>query len=267
MERIDQLLVRKGYFESRQKAKFAIENGAVFVNDKQVQKVSQKIEEESTIKVKIETLKYVSKGGLKLEKAIQVFDISLTNKICIDIGASTGGFTDCMIQNGANKVYAIDVGHGQLVDSLKRNEKVINMEGTNIKDVKEKELQDVDFISVDVSFVSLLHILPKAYELLKPKGEFVGLIKPQFEAGSKHLNKQGVVKDKKIHEKVIRNVIILANNLNFKLLGIEYSPIKGAKGNIEYLIYLQKEEKKEGLNMDQIRKEIWTVVNNTKELI
>ena len=183
---------------------------------------------------------YVSRGGLKLEKAINVFKINLQSKVCIDIGASTGGFTDCMLQNGATKIYSIDVGHNQLAQRLKENEKVINLEGTNIKDINTKEFEKVDFISIDVSFISLTNILSYATELLKTEGKMVTLIKPQFEVGKELINKNGVVKNKSAHKKSIEKVINHAIEIGLKIIDLDYSPIKGPAGNIEYIAYLGK---------------------------
>lgn len=239
-DRIDNILVKLEYFPTRQKAKYAIENNCVYVEDKPITKPSKVIDEESKIEIKGETLKFVSRGGLKLDKAIDVFKIDLKEKICIDIGASTGGFTDCMLQNGAKKVYAIDVGHDQLDESLKQDNRVINLEGTNIKEIRIDEFEKVDFISIDVSFISLTAVLDKAYELLKQNGEIVVLIKPQFEAGTEYINKNGVVKDKKVHLKVIEKVMLFASSLQFEISNLDYSPIKGPAGNIEYLLYLKK---------------------------
>lgn len=239
-DRIDNILVKLEYFPTRQKAKYAIENNCVYVEDKLIVKPSKVIDEESKIEIKGETLKFVSRGGLKLDKAIDVFEINLQQRICIDIGASTGGFTDCMLQNGAKKVYAIDVGHDQLNEKLKQDNRVINLEGINIKEVQIDKFEKVDFIGTDVSFISLTAVLDKAYELLKQKGEMVVLIKPQFEAGKEYINKNGVVKDKKVHLKVIEKIMLFASSLQFEILGLEYSPIKGPAGNIEYLLYLRK---------------------------
>ena len=241
-ERIDSALVKRGLFTTRQKAKFAIENGNVYVNSIQIKKSNKVISNDDKIEIKGQGLNYVSRGGLKLERAIQEFSINLKGKICADIGASTGGFTDCMLQNGADKVYAIDVGHAQLDNKLLQDEKVVNMEGTNIKEIDTNKIEKLDFISSDVSFISETHVLPKIYEMLKIKGKSVILIKPQFEAGKVNLNKNGVVKDIKVHQKVIQNIIIFANKLGFKIINLTYSPIKGPAGNIEYLLYLERNE-------------------------
>lgn len=241
-ERLDNYLVRNNIFESRQKAKYAISNGNVYVNGIQETKSSKTVGEKDKIEIKGETLPYVSRGGLKLEKAIKQFKILLKDKICIDIGASTGGFTDCMLQSGAQKVYAIDVGTNQLDEKIKNNNKVINMEKTNIRDLDSNSIEKADFIGTDVSFISIKYVLPKIYELLKIKGIAVVLIKPQFEAGPQNISKTGVVKDIKIHKKIILNIILLANKLGFNILNLDYSPIKGPAGNIEYLLYLEKNE-------------------------
>lgn len=238
-ERIDNILVKKGYFSTRQKAQYAIENECIYVENKLITKPGKLIEENSSIDIKGETLPFVSRGGLKLEKAINVFKINLQEKVCIDIGASTGGFTDCMLQNGASKVLAIDVGHNQLAEALKKDLRVINIEGTNIKDIDISKFEKVDFIATDVSFISLTHVLDKAHELLKDNGEMIALIKPQFEAGEEFINKNGVVKDKKIHLKVIEKIMLYANSLKFEIANIDYSPIKGPAGNIEYLLWLK----------------------------
>ena len=241
-DRLDVVLVNKKYFPTRQKAKYEIEKGNIYVNGKQITKSSKIIDYNDEIEVRGTTLKYVSRGGLKLEKAINTFEIVLKNKICADIGASTGGFTDCMLKNGAQKVYAIDVGHSQLAETLKEDERVINLEGTNIRDLDTNSIEKLDFISSDVSFISEAHVLPKIYELLKIKGRAVVLIKPQFEAGNQNLNKNGVVKNIKVHQKVIQNIVILANKLGFRIIDVTYSPIKGPAGNIEYLLYIEKNE-------------------------
>ena len=241
-ERLDNFLVRNNYFSSRQKAKYAIDNGNIFVNGIEEKKSSKMVSSVDKIEVKGELLPFVSKGGLKLDKAVNKFKIALIDKICMDIGASTGGFTDCMLQNKAKKVYAVDVGTDQLDEKIKSNKKVVNMEQTNIKDIEVQNIEQIDFIGTDVSFISIVHVLPKIYELLKIKGKAVILIKPQFEVGAKNINKNGVVKDIKIHKKIILNTILLANKLGFSILGLDYSPIKGPAGNIEYLLYLEKNE-------------------------
>ena len=239
--RIDAQLVALGLAESREKAKAYIMSGIVFVNNQKVDKAGDTIKPEDKIEVRGATLKYVSRGGLKLEKAMQNFGLKLNGKICADIGASTGGFTDCMLQNGAEKVYAIDVGYGQLAWKLRTDERVINLERTNFRYVTEKEVPDkLDFASVDVSFISLSHILPVMNTLLKDSATAVCLIKPQFEAGKENVGKKGVVRDKSVHIAVIDKIIDLVDTNNFTLLGLDFSPIKGPEGNIEYLCYIQK---------------------------
>lgn len=265
-DRIDNLLVSKGYFSTRQKAKYAIEKECIYVNGELIKKSSKVFnDEEINIEIRGETLQFVSRGGLKLDKAIKEFKLDLNEKICVDIGASTGGFTDCMLQNGARKVYSIDVGHGQLDEKLKQDEKVVNLEGTNIKDIDINNFEKADFISIDVSFISLTNVLDKAYNLLKNNGDIVILIKPQFEAGKECINKNGVVKDKKTHQKVIEKVLLVANSLGFNIKVIDYSPIKGPAGNIEYIVHMGKS--KSNFDLFKIREEIKTVVEKShKEL-
>lgn len=264
-DRIDSILVKKAYFETRQKAKYAIENHCIYVEDTLIEKSSKMVEEESKIEVRGQALPFVSRGGLKLDKAIKIFQIYLQEKTCMDIGASTGGFTDCMVQNGASKVYALDVGHDQLAKTLREDKKVINLEGTNIRDIKIQEFEKMDFVATDVSFISLTQVLDKAYELLKEKGQMVALIKPQFEAGPEFINKNGVVKDKKVHAKVIEKIMLFASSLGFEIVGLEYSPIKGPAGNIEYLLYLKK--KQSNFMLFQAREQIKQVVETAhKEL-
>lgn len=241
-DRLDVALVNKNFFTTRQKAQYEIEQGNIYVNGKQITKPSKIIDYKDKIEVKGEILKYVSRGGLKLEKAIEKFEIILKDKICADIGASTGGFTDCMLQNGAKKVYAIDVGHAQLAEKLKEDKRVVNLEGTNIKELDTNSIEKLDFISSDVSFISEIYVIPKIYELLKIKGKSVILIKPQFEAENHNLNKNGVVKNIKIHQKVIQNIVMFANKTGFRIIDVTYSPIKGPAGNIEYLLYMEKNE-------------------------
>lgn len=247
-ERLDVLLVARGLAPSREKAKTMIMEGNVFVEGQREDKAGSTFDEQAKIEIKGSTLKYVSRGGLKLEKAMQHFDISLTDAVCMDIGASTGGFTDCMLQNGAKKVYAVDVGYGQFAWKLRTDERVVCMEKTNIRYVTPEDIEDVlDFASVDVSFISLTKVLIPARELLRDGGEMVCLIKPQFEAGREKVGKKGVVRDKAVHLEVIEKVISFARTEGFRVLNLEYSPIKGPEGNIEYLVHLQKgtEGKKE----------------------
>lgn len=241
-ERLDVLLVKKGLAPSREKAKAVIMAGSVYVDGQKEDKAGSVFDEESAqIEVRGHALPYVSRGGLKLEKALKVFPITLTDKICMDIGASTGGFTDCMLQNGAAKVYSVDVGYGQLDWKLRQDERVVCMEKTNFRYMTPEDIPDVlDFASVDVSFISLDKILTPAYALLKEQGEMVALIKPQFEAGREKVGKKGVVRDPKVHEEVIAKIVRHADEVLFEVLDLSYSPIRGPEGNIEYLIHLKK---------------------------
>ncbi len=244
-ERLDVLLVKKGLAPSREKAKAIIMTGSVFVDGQREDKAGTAFEEEKVhIEVRGETLKYVSRGGLKLEKAMQEFPIDLTDAVCMDIGASTGGFTDCMLQNGAAKVYAVDVGHGQLAWKLRNDERVVCMEKTNFRYMQPEDIADkLDFASVDVSFISLTKILIPARNLLKDNAKMVCLIKPQFEAGKDKVGKKGVVREPEIHEEVINKIVTYADMIGFEIKGLSYSPIKGPEGNIEYLVFLEKREK------------------------
>lgn len=242
-ERLDVLMVTQGLAKSREKAKTMIRSGNVYVNNKRAEKAGILLEEDCIIEFRGETLKYVSRGGLKLEKAITQFQIDLTDKVCMDIGASTGGFTDCMLQNGAKKVYSLDVGSDQLDASLRNDVRVVSMEKTNIRYVTPQEIGELlDFASADVSFISLTKILSAVRALLKEHGQMVCLIKPQFEAGREKVGKKGVVKDKKVHKEVIQSIIRFCLEHGFSVLKLEYSPIKGPEGNIEYLIYIEKDD-------------------------
>ncbi len=242
-ERLDVLLVNRGLAPSREKAKAMIMEGNVFVENQREDKAGSSFDVNANIEIKGNTLKYVSRGGLKLEKAMTHFGIELTDKICMDIGASTGGFTDCMLQNGAKKVYAVDVGYGQFAWKLRQDERVVCMEKTNIRYVTPEDIADrLDFASVDVSFISLTKVLEPARNLLQDDGEMVCLIKPQFEAGREKVGKKGVVREKSVHEEVICKVIDYAVSIGFVVLNLEYSPIKGPEGNIEYLVYIKKAE-------------------------
>jgi 23S rRNA (cytidine1920-2'-O)/16S rRNA (cytidine1409-2'-O)-methyltransferase len=244
-ERLDVLLVRQGYADSREKAKAVIMSGCVYVNDQKEDKAGAMFDESKIqLEVRGNTLKYVSRGGLKLEKAIDKFGVELSGKICMDIGASTGGFTDCMLQNGAVKVYSIDVGHGQLAWKLRNDERVVCMEKTNFRYMKPGDIDDMpDFASVDVSFISLDKILGPAYELLKPNAQMVCLIKPQFEAGREKVGKKGVVREPEVHIEVIENVFAFTLEKGFEILNLDYSPIRGPEGNIEYLMHIKKSDK------------------------
>lgn len=244
-ERLDVLLIERGFFESREKAKAVIMAGEVFVNGQREDKAGSKFDKDAEIEVKGKVLKYVSRGGLKLEKAVEVYGIDLENKVCIDIGSSTGGFTDCMIQHGAVLVYAIDVGTNQLAWKLREDPRVVSMEKTNIRYVTEDQLpQKADFASVDVSFISLTKVLPSAICLLKEEAEMVCLIKPQFEAGREKVGKKGVVRDFAVHREVIEMVVNFSIELNFLIKGLTFSPVKGPEGNIEYLLYMEKQKER-----------------------
>ena len=243
-ERLDVLLVQEGYAQSREKAKAIIMSGCVFVNGQREDKAGSVFDPSKIqLEVRGHTLKYVSRGGLKLEKAVDIFELSLKGLVCMDIGASTGGFTDCMLQNGAVKVFSIDVGHGQLAWSLRTDERVVCMEKTNFRYVTPEGIGEaVDFASVDVSFISLSKILLPARRLLKEQGKMVCLIKPQFEAGKDKVGKKGVVRQEEVQLEVIEKIYMLAQLLGFQVLGLDYSPIKGPEGNIEFLICIQKDE-------------------------
>ncbi len=242
-KRLDVLLVEKGLAPSREKAKAYIMSGIVYVDGEKEDKAGSTFDEEKNIEVRGNTLKYVSRGGLKLEKAMETFPIDLSGKVCMDVGASTGGFTDCMLQNGATKVYAIDVGHGQLDWKLRTDERVVCMEKTNIRYVTPADIDELaEFASVDVSFISLSKVLPPLYDLMVEDGQVVCLIKPQFEAGREQVGKKGVVRDKAVHKQVIVKCTEYAENSGFKVLGLTFSPVKGPEGNIEYLMYLTKDK-------------------------
>ena len=243
-KRLDVLLVEKGFFDSREKAKAVIMSGCVYVNNQKADKAGAGYDEAVAIEVRDNRLRYVSRGGYKLEKAMRVFPISLDGKITMDIGASTGGFTDCMLQNGAAKVYAVDVGYGQLAWKLRNDERVVNLERTNMRYVTHEQVpEDIDFFSVDVAFISLKLILPAARGVCAEGAQAVCLIKPQFEAGREHVGKNGVVRDKKVHVGVVEELIGFCVENGFSVLGLDYSPIKGPQGNIEYLLYLQRSDK------------------------
>lgn len=238
-ERLDVLLVNRGLAESREKAKRTIMAGLVYVDGEKEDKAGATFAEEAVIEVRGATIPYVSRGGLKLEKAIQTFGVSTVGKVCMDVGASTGGFTDCMLQNGAVKVYAIDVGHGQLDWKLRNDPRVVCMEKTNIRYVTPEMVEDqAELVSIDVSFISLEKVLPAVKALLAPGGEVVCLIKPQFEAGREQVGKKGVVRDKKVHLEVIQRTLCFACSIGFSVKALTFSPIKGPEGNIEYLAWL-----------------------------
>ena len=268
-ERLDVLLIERGFFDYREKAKAVIMAGEVFVNGQREDKAGSKFDKEADIEVKGKALRYVSRGGLKLEKAVEVYKLDLADKVCIDIGSSTGGFTDCMLQNGAAKVYAIDVGTNQLAWKLREDRRVVSMEKTNIRYVTEDDLPEkADFASVDVSFISLTKVLKAAVNLLNTDAEMVCLIKPQFEAGREKVGKKGVVRDFSVHKEVIKLVINFALSLNFLIKGLTFSPVKGPEGNIEYLLYIQK--KNEIMNetmIDKILSEVDRVVEEAEAVL
>ena len=239
--RLDVLLTEQGLQESRQKAQATIMSGLVFVNGQRVDKPGTAVPNDARIKIRGNTLRYVSRGGLKLEKAMAEFPIDLKGCICGDIGASTGGFTDCMLQNGADKVYAVDVGYGQLAWKLREDPRVVCLERTNARYLTHEQIPDeLDFASIDVSFISLKLILPAVAGVLKNGGQVASLVKPQFEAGKEKVGKKGVVRDPAVHKEVLEHYLGHAKEAGFGVLGLTYSPIRGPEGNIEYLGFLQK---------------------------
>ncbi|MCD8049446.1 MAG: TlyA family RNA methyltransferase [Clostridia bacterium] len=241
--RLDVYLAENGLCQSREMAKRLIMEGKVFVNNQRSDKAGDMVSEKDSVELRGETPRYVSRGGLKLEKAVNAFEISLEGKVCMDIGASTGGFTDCMLQNGAAKVYSVDVGYGQLAWKLRNDKRVVNMERTNIRYVTKEQIgEELDFVSVDVAFISLKLVLPVAFALMKDGAEIAALIKPQFEAGREKVGKKGVVRDKEVHREVVEEIVGFAGEVGFNVKGIDFSPIKGPEGNIEYLLYAKKEE-------------------------
>lgn len=258
-ERLDVILVDKGIFESRERAKASIMAGKIFVDGIRVDKCGEKVKVDSNIEFKGEKLPYVSRGGLKLEKAIKEFGLELNDKKCLDIGASTGGFTDCMLQNGASKVFAIDVGYGQFAWKLRVDPRVVCMEKTNVRYVEKEHIgEECDFASIDVSFISLSKVIPPTVNLLGNKGEVVALIKPQFEAGKEKVGKKGVVREASTHKEVIYSVLGFIKESGFKIKALSYSPIKGPEGNIEYLVYFTK---------DQNFNEDFNIDNNIEEIV
>ena len=251
--RLDQFIFEEGYAPSRRRAQALIMSGIVFVNNQKADKAGTMIKETDIVEVRGKDLKYVSRGGLKLEKAINEYSLDLTDRICMDIGASTGGFTDCMLQNGAQKVYAVDVGYGQLAWKLRSDERVKNMEKTNIRNVTVEMLDEkINFFSVDVSFISLKHIFPVAYAISTDDVLGACLVKPQFEAGKEKVGKKGVVRDSEVHKEVIENVIGFANENGFYVHNLTFSPIKGPEGNIEFLILISKNSEKPTVTQQEI---------------
>lgn len=261
-ERIDILLVEKNFFDSRARAKSMIMMGKILVDNQKIEKAGTLVSRDAEIKILGEEMPFVSRGGFKLRKALEIFQLDLRGKIAADVGASTGGFTDCMLQNGAKKVYAIDVGYGQLAWKLRQDSRVINLERTNIRNVTREMIPDVlNFASIDVAFISLDKVLPVVFNLLDDSGEVAALIKPQFEAGREHVGKKGVVKDKKIHAEVIERVLTFARSLDFKICGLDFSPIKGPEGNIEYLAHLSKNFSAPDFDL----KNIFAIVNSAHD--
>lgn len=265
-ERLDVLLVQQGLANSRELAKAYIMAGNVYVDGQKEDKAGTKVAVTAKLEVKGNQMKYVSRGGYKLEKAMDVFSIRLDGKICLDIGASTGGFTDCMLQNGASKVYAIDVGYGQFAWKLRNDERVVCLEKTNVRYVTHEQVPDEgDFASIDVSFISLTKVLPAVLGVLGEKGQLVCLIKPQFEAGREKVGKKGVVRDSSVHREVIEMIVEYARTQSLGILGLDFSPIKGPEGNIEYLIYLDKS--RSGMHEDEVQARVDTVVAQSHKIL
>ena len=264
-ERLDILLVEKGIITSREKAKASIMAGEIFVDGQRVDKAGEKVKVTSEIVFKGHKIPYVSRGGLKLEKAMKEFGLKLNDKVCMDIGASTGGFTECMLQNGAKKVFAVDVGYGQFAWKLRTDERVECMERTNIRYVTPDDIgESLDFASIDVSFISLTKIMPATLNLLKDNGEVVALIKPQFEAGREKVGKKGVVRDIAVHKEVVGGIVDFLLSQNLNVLGLSYSPIKGPEGNIEYLVYFTKDRDKE---TEFIREDVDKIVELSHDML
>ena len=260
-QRLDVYLVSNGLTKSRERAKELIDRAQVLVNGAPAKKAGQNILDTDKIEITGEQNPYVSRGGLKLEKAILTFSLSLSGKTAMDIGASTGGFTDCMLKNGVLKVYAVDVGSGQLDPILLSDSRVINLEKTNIRYLPQESAEKVDFISIDVSFISLIQVLPAAKAFLKAGGEIAALIKPQFEAGKKALNKKGVVKDKKVHLEVVKTILSFAESVGLYAKGLTYSPVRGPEGNIEYLaIFSENVQDKSNINAEAVVNESHSVL-------
>lgn len=265
-ERLDVLLVQQGLANSRELAKAYIMAGNVYVDGQKEDKAGTKVAVTAKLEVKGNQMKYVSRGGYKLEKAMDVFGIRLNGKICLDIGASTGGFTDCMLQNGASKVYAIDVGYGQFAWKLRNDERVVCLEKTNVRYVTHEQVPDEgDFASIDVSFISLTKVLPAVLGVLGEKGQLVCLIKPQFEAGREKVGKKGVVRDSSVHREVIEMIVEYVRTQSLGILGLDFSPIKGPEGNIEYLIYLDKS--RSGMHEDEVQARVDTVVAQSHKIL
>jgi len=238
--RLDAYLLEQGKTDSREKARSLIMAGQVYINNQKADKAGMPVREGDLVEIRGNQNPFVSRGGLKLQKAVEGFGLNLTDQICMDVGASTGGFTDCMLQNGAQKVYAVDVGYGQLAWKLRTDARVVNLERTNIRYVEQQQIDPLDMCSVDVSFISLTLVLPVVYKLLKEQGQAVCLVKPQFEAGREKVGKKGVVREKETHREVLQKIIGFAIKTGFSVCGMDFSPIKGPEGNIEYLLLLTK---------------------------
>ena len=265
-ERLDVLLVQQGLANSRELAKAYIMAGNVYVDGQKEDKAGTKVAVTARLEVKGNQMKYVSRGGYKLEKAMDVFGVRLDGKICLDIGASTGGFTDCMLQNGASKVYAIDVGYGQFAWKLRNDERVVCLEKTNVRYVTHEQVPDeADFASIDVSFISLTKVLPAVLGILGEKGQLVCLIKPQFEAGREKVGKKGVVRDSGVHREVIEMIVDYVRTQSLGILGLDFCPIKGPEGNIEYLIYLDKSQN--GMELEAVQARVDEVVAESHKIL
>ena len=253
-QRLDAELVARGIIQSREQAKAAIMAGQVYVNNQKADKAGESVSPEDKIEFRGEKLAYVSRGGLKLEKAMELYGFKLDNKICMDVGASTGGFTDCMLQKGATKVYSIDVGYGQLAWKLRQDERFVNLERTNVRYITNEQVPDiVDFVSIDVSFISLGLVIPVLVPFLSNEAMMVCLVKPQFEAGKDKVGKHGVVRDPATHMEVLERAVGFAKNAGFGIVGLEFSPIKGPQGNIEYLMVLTRKEPELSVSFEEIK--------------
>ena len=253
-QRLDAELVARGIIQSREQAKAAIMAGQVYVNNQKADKAGESVTPDDKIEFRGENLKYVSRGGLKLEKAMELYGFKLDNKICMDVGASTGGFTDCMLQKGATKVYSLDVGYGQLAWKLRQDERVVNLERTNVRYITNEQVPDtVDFVSIDVSFISLGLVIPVLVQFLSEEAMMVCLVKPQFEAGKDKVGKHGVVRDPATHMEVLERAVSFAKNAGFGIVGLEFSPIKGPQGNIEYLMVLTRKEPELTVSSEEIK--------------
>lgn len=262
--RLDVALFERGFVDSREKGKALIMAGLVYLNGKKETKAGAPVKSEDCIELRGEKMPYVSRGGYKLEKAVKQFGLKLDNCVCMDIGASTGGFTDCMLINGASKVYSIDVGYGQLAWKLRNDSRVVNMERTNFRYVTHEEIEeDIDFASVDVSFISLKHIIPPMHSLLKNGGQAVCLIKPQFEAGKEKVGKNGVIRDISVHYEVVKSIYDFVLENGFSVLNLDFSPIKGPKGNIEYLIFIQKSDEP----LSKLEKSVEQIVDDSHSVL